>query len=134
MISSGAGLFGVYGYGAYAPSKFAVRGLAETLRVELAPHGIIVTVAYPPDTATPQLAAEYATKPEATRRITAGGGVWQPDAVAARIVRAALQGRFVSTQGFALGALALCQGATGAIHRARQSRIVARLTRERSLR
>src|SRR5262249_13793368 len=39
-ISSTAGLIGVFGYTAYAPAKFAVRGLAETLRVELAPYGI----------------------------------------------------------------------------------------------
>jgi 3-dehydrosphinganine reductase len=32
LISSGAGLIGVAGYGAYSPAKFALRGLAEVLR------------------------------------------------------------------------------------------------------
>ena len=55
MIASGAALIGVYGYSSYAPAKFAARGLAETLRSELAPEGIGVSVVYPPDRDTPQL-------------------------------------------------------------------------------
>ena len=40
LVASGAALIGLYGYTSYAPSKFAVRGLAEALRSELAPEGI----------------------------------------------------------------------------------------------
>ena len=58
LISSGAGLIGLYGYTAYAPTKFAVRGFAEALRGELAPEGIGVSIVYPPDTDTPQLTEE----------------------------------------------------------------------------
>ena len=32
IISSGAGLIGSYGYTTYSPTKFALRGLAESLR------------------------------------------------------------------------------------------------------
>ena len=60
LVSSAAGIVGVYGYSAYAPAKFAVRGLAETLRAELKPHGIVVGCAYPPDIDTPGLEAEDA--------------------------------------------------------------------------
>jgi len=102
LVSSGAGLVGVYGYAAYAPSKFAVRGLAETLQAELAEHGITTSVAYPPDTDTPQYAAEQATKPTTTKAITAGGGLFSADVVAKRIVEQALQGRFAITQGATL--------------------------------
>ena len=42
LVSSAAGIVGVYGYSAYSPAKFAVRGLAEVLRAELKPHGIVV--------------------------------------------------------------------------------------------
>ena len=70
-ISSTAGLIGVFGYSAYAPAKFAVRGLTETLRAELAPHGIVVACAYPPDTRTPGLDAENELKPPETERISA---------------------------------------------------------------
>ncbi|MER7187907.1 SDR family oxidoreductase [Streptomyces hyaluromycini] len=62
-ISSAAGLVGVFGYGAYSPSKFAVRGLVEVLRQEYKPHGITVTGVYPPDVDTPMLAGEQKLKP-----------------------------------------------------------------------
>ena len=58
LVASGAALIGLYGYTSYAPSKFAVRGLAEALRSELVPEGIGVSVVYPPDTDTPGYRAE----------------------------------------------------------------------------
>ena len=68
-ISSAAGLVGIYGYTAYAPTKFAVRGLCESLRAELAPAGVHVGCVYPPDVDTPQLAEEERYKPAQTRAI-----------------------------------------------------------------
>jgi len=44
LISSGAGLIGIYGYTPYSPTKFALRGLAESLRGELKPLGIQVSI------------------------------------------------------------------------------------------
>lgn len=105
FVSSGAAFFGIYGYSAYAPSKFALRGLAEVLRVELAPHGIGVTVAYPPDTDTPQLAAEALTKPPATKAITAGGGLFSAERVAAAIIAGARRNKFVVAPGFQMAFL-----------------------------
>lgn len=105
LVSSGAAFVGIYGYSAYAPSKFAVRGLAETLRAELAEHGIIVTVAFPPDTDTPQYQGEQAAKPAVTRAISRGGGLFSAKDVAAKIVRDSLAGRFVVTHGAGLAAL-----------------------------
>ncbi|MEL6261474.1 MAG: SDR family oxidoreductase [Cyanobacteria bacterium J06626_6] len=90
MMSSGAGLIGIYGYSAYCPSKFAVRGLAETLRAELKPMGIGVAIAYPPDTDTPQLTAENKTKPAATKQITAAAKLWQPEDIA-RVILSGLE-------------------------------------------
>ena len=52
-ISSAAGLVGVFGFGAYAPSKYAVRGLMDTLRAEVEARGVFVACAFPPDTLTP---------------------------------------------------------------------------------
>ncbi len=104
FVSSGAAFFGIYGYSAYAPSKFALRGLAEVLRVELAPR-ISVTLAYPPDTDTPQLAAEARTKPAVTKAITAGGGLWTPENVAAAILKRADKGRFTVAPGAQMTAL-----------------------------
>lgn len=38
------------GYSSYAPSKWAVRGLADCLHNELQGTGVHISVAYPPDT------------------------------------------------------------------------------------
>lgn len=38
------------GYSSYAPSKWALRGLADCLRNELQGTGVGISVAYPPDT------------------------------------------------------------------------------------
>lgn len=105
MISSGAGLIGLYGYSAYCPSKFALRGLAESLRGELKPLGIGVAIAYPPDTDTPQLAEENKTKPPATKEITATAKLWQPDDMAQAILTAVEQGKFEITPGFEMTVL-----------------------------
>ena len=40
FVSSMMGYFGIIGYSAYAPSKFALVGLAEVLRHELRPSGV----------------------------------------------------------------------------------------------
>ncbi|MGH7094930.1 MAG: SDR family NAD(P)-dependent oxidoreductase, partial [Stellaceae bacterium] len=100
LVSSGAGLVGIFGYTAYAASKFALRGLAEALRAELRPDGVGVSIVFPPDTDTPQLAAENRTKPPATRQITAQGGLWQADAVARMILRGIRRNRFAITPGW----------------------------------
>lgn len=97
VVSSDAGIVGVYGYSAYSPAKFAVRGLAEALRAELKPHGIVVACAFPPDTDTPGLAAEDATKPLATKRISEGIRVRSTEEVAKAIVRGIERDRVVVT-------------------------------------
>lgn len=100
LVSSGAGIVGLFGYTPYAPTKFAQRGLAESLRGELKRHGIRVSIVYPPDTDTPQLAEENRTKPAETRAITGAAKVWQPGAVADAIVRGVQRGRFAITPGW----------------------------------
>lgn len=110
LISSGAGLVGLFGYTAYAPSKFALRGLAEALRGELKPAGIAVTIVYPPDTNTPQLIEENLTKPPETKALTAGGGLWTAEAVARVTLNAVRSGRFSVTPGFQLTLLSWLHG------------------------
>ena len=105
MISSGAGLIGLYGYSAYGPSKFAVRGLAESLRGELKPMGIAVSIAYPPDTDTPQLVEESKTKPAATKEITATAKLWQADEVARVVLKGMEKGLFAIAPGKELSVL-----------------------------
>lgn len=106
LVSSGVGLFGFFGYTPYAPAKFAVRGLAESLRAELHGTGVHVMIVYPPDTDTPQLADENRTKPPETRAVTAGGGLWTADEVAHVTLAGLARRRFAVTPGWGVTLLA----------------------------
>ncbi|XP_007559453.1 PREDICTED: 3-ketodihydrosphingosine reductase [Poecilia mexicana] len=108
FVSSQAGQIGLFGYTAYSASKFALRGLAEALQMEVKPYNIYVTLAFPPDTDTPLLAEENKSKPLETKLISETSGVWQPDQVAKIFVRDAVQGNFnssVGPDGYMLSAL-----------------------------
>jgi len=94
-VSSAAGLIGIYGYTAYSPAKFAVRGLMESLRPELRAHDVHVGVVYPPDVDTPQLAEEDRWKPAETRAISGTIKPLHPDAVARAIVAGIRRRRFL---------------------------------------
>jgi 3-dehydrosphinganine reductase len=87
LISSAAGLIGVYGYTSYSPSKFALRGLAESLRGELKISGISVSIVYPPDTDTPMLEAENKIKPPEMKAITSTAKALTAEAVAKEIIK-----------------------------------------------
>ncbi len=106
LISSGAGLHGFFGYTPYAPTKFALRGLAEALRAEMKDTGVHVMIVYPPDTDTPQLAEENLTKPVETQALTAGGGLWTADAVAKVTLAGLAREKFSVTPGWQVTALA----------------------------
>ncbi len=95
LVSSAAAFVGIAGYAGYAPGKFAVRALAEILRLELAGAGIVVSVACPPDTQTPQLAAERPKRPLVTRLISEQGGVMSAEEVAAKMIAGAEKGAFM---------------------------------------
>ena len=65
-------LVGVFGFGAYAPSKYAVRGLMDVLRAEVESQGVFVGCAFPPDTLTPGFETENLIKPPETAAVSAG--------------------------------------------------------------
>jgi 3-dehydrosphinganine reductase len=109
MLSSFAALLGVYGYTAYGPSKYAVRGFAETLRAELRPHGVHVACVFPTDVDTPMLAFEEPLKPPATRALSAGAATLSADQVAAALLRGVARRRddiFCDRQSALLGRVA----------------------------
>ena len=118
-VSSAAGLVGVFGYSAYAPTKFAVRGFLETLRAELARYGIHVSCSFPPDTDTPQLAEEEQYKPKETKAISGTIKPLSAERVAANILDGIEKERFalipdVQTRGLAKIA-ALAPGLVAAV-------------------
>lgn len=124
LVSSGAAFIGIAGYSAYAPSKFAIRGLAESLALELEGEGIAVSVAYPPDTDTPQYTHENLTKPEATREITAVGGLMSPQAVAKVMVEGGKAGRLMLLPGFLIKVLGPLHSLYAPVFRWQQRRIL----------
>ncbi|KAL7984558.1 hypothetical protein Chor_003128, partial [Crotalus horridus] len=119
FVSSQAGQVGVYGYSAYSATKYALRGLAESLHMEISKHGalkllqhkpeyfsqqvkpynICVTIAYPPDTDTPGFAEESQNKVLETKLISESSSICQPEYVAKIIVKDAVQGKFTSSFG-----------------------------------
>jgi 3-dehydrosphinganine reductase len=106
LVSSGAGLIGIYGYTSYSPSKFALRGLAESLRGELKPMGINLSILYPPDTDTPQLEEENKTKPPETKQITGSAKMWSAEGVAQEIVKGIQKAQFAIAPGLEMSILA----------------------------
>ncbi|KAI9576092.1 3-ketodihydrosphingosine reductase [Glossina fuscipes] len=100
ITASQAALFGIYGYGPYAASKFALRAMAETIAMESRHLGISVTLALPADTNTPGFENEEKTKPKETKIISGGGGLAEPEHVAKQILNDALKSNFISILGF----------------------------------
>ena len=98
-ISSQAGFFGIIGYTGYSASKFAVRGLSDALRSELKPLGVQVSVVFPPDTETPQLAFEEPLKPFETREIAGTIHPMSAEDVASDTLKAARKGKYVINPG-----------------------------------
>jgi len=98
-ISSLAAVIGIYGYTAYAPSKYALHGFSRALRSELKPYGIDVSIVFPPDTDTPQLAYEKKLLPEITRMINENGGVLTAHQVSRSIINGMKRSRFTIIPG-----------------------------------
>ncbi len=96
IVGSGAGFLGIIGYSAYCSSKFALRGLADVLRVECKPSGVKVHYIAPADTQTPQLDYENQFKPAITREFVGSGSVVHtPEEVAVTVSREMARGRYM---------------------------------------
>jgi len=110
LVSSMAGLGGVGGLSAYCASKFAIRGLAESLQMELKKHRILVSCLAPPDVDTPMYREEMKSKPHEAIEISKGPGLFQAEAVALDAVSALQEYKFLVTtglQGHLQGALTI---------------------------
>lgn len=58
-----------------------------------------MSVNCPPDTDTPGLEAEAATKPEETKLISEGAGLFKPQEVAKTLLHEGLRGKFLTSNG-----------------------------------
>jgi 3-dehydrosphinganine reductase len=86
-FSSVAGFVGYFGCTAYSPAKFAVRSFSDVLHQEMKPHGIHVSVVFPPNTDTPGLHHENKYKPPETHRIEGLAKTLTADQMARAVVR-----------------------------------------------
>ena len=99
FVSSQVGQAAIHGFTAYAASKWALRGLAEAIQMEVKPHGILVSVSYPPDTDTPGYKEEMKTKLELTKKLSESGSVFTAAVVAKDIVEYSAKGYFCISTG-----------------------------------
>ncbi|GLZ33738.1 short-chain dehydrogenase/reductase SDR [Lentzea sp. NBRC 105346] len=129
-VSSATGLLGIYGYSAYGPAKFAVRGLMESLRAELTPHGVHVGVVFPPDVDTPQLADENRFKPAETFAISGTIKPMTPEAVAQKIVQGMDRRRFLICPDTGTSLLARLGGLVSPVLNRTFDRRIARLAKK----
>jgi 3-dehydrosphinganine reductase len=74
------------GYAGYAPSKAALRMLADTLREECVLYDIDVRCCFPANISTPGFEVEERTKPEITKKIEGTAATETPEAVATKII------------------------------------------------
>ncbi|KPJ19811.1 3-ketodihydrosphingosine reductase [Papilio machaon] len=99
FVSSEAALLGIYGYSAYSAAKWAVRGLAESVLMELVGTDVRLMLAFPPDTDTPGFKQEELTKPKETKLISGSGGLQSPESVGKKMLLDAMNGKTYSVFG-----------------------------------
>ena len=108
-------LFAIPGYGTYAPSKWALRGLADNLAMELLlypDNPVKVHVVCPGTITSPGLERENKTKPDVTLELEKGDPALSPEAVAEKSISGLQAGNYLVTVS-PLGDLMRC-GAMGA--------------------
>lgn len=100
IMSSQAGQVGIYGYTAYSASKFALRGLAESLQQEVVSDNIHISLIFPPDTETPGLIEEQKTRPEITNILAGSSGGLKAEDVAEKALAGIQSGDFIVSCNF----------------------------------
>ncbi|KAL1413662.1 3-dehydrosphinganine reductase [Vanrija albida] len=97
FVSSFLGYTSFAGYSPYAPGKFALRGLADSLRSELQLHDIAVHLYMPAGILSPGYDNEQKTKPAITKQIEEGDTPVAPEVAAALLIRGLERGNYQIT-------------------------------------
>ncbi|BEI84733.1 hypothetical protein CcaverHIS002_0501340 [Cutaneotrichosporon cavernicola] len=100
FVSSFLGYTTFAGYSTYTPAKFALRGLADTLRNELLLFGIKVHLYMPAGMLSPGYEEENKTKPKVTQKIEEGDNPISCEAAAAILVKGLERGNYQITNDF----------------------------------
>ncbi|RCI15118.1 hypothetical protein L249_6409 [Ophiocordyceps polyrhachis-furcata BCC 54312] len=106
MTSSVVAFYTIPGYAPYAPSKWALRGLADTISQEVImyPQNVKVHVVYPGNILSPGYERENRTKPKITKLLEESDPKQTPDEVADRAISGLERGDYFVTINF-LGSL-----------------------------
>jgi len=94
FVSSINGYVGAMGYATYCPTKFAIVGLAETLRNELKPYNIDISIFYPSDTKTPGYEIEKITQPPEIAIMSEVITLYSPEEMAKLFISGMLKRKF----------------------------------------
>uniref|UniRef100_A0A8R1TSR4 3-dehydrosphinganine reductase n=1 Tax=Onchocerca volvulus TaxID=6282 RepID=A0A8R1TSR4_ONCVO len=108
FVNSAAGQCPIWGYTAYGATKFAVRGFAEALHMELLPYNVQVSIIYPPNTNTEGYQHELLTMPKELKEINSCGGLFEPETVAECLIYNLSRGNYhtcIGLEGWMLGVL-----------------------------
>lgn len=100
LTASMAGITSNYAYTSYGTSKFAVLGLATTLRYEYEPLGIQISVICPPEVMTPMVDEEIAKGNKVGLEIKRVAGSLDPAFACDKIVAGLLAGQWMIIPGF----------------------------------
>ncbi|KAF3805321.1 3-ketodihydrosphingosine reductase gsl-3 [Colletotrichum gloeosporioides] len=116
MTTSVVAFFTIAGYGPYASSKWAIRGLADTLSQEvlLYPQNVKIHVVFPGTITSPGLEKENLTKPQITHQLEELDPVQSPEEVARLSIKGLERGDYFVTVAF-LGSLMKWSGLGGSI-------------------
>ncbi|KZL67459.1 short-chain dehydrogenase, partial [Colletotrichum incanum] len=116
MTTSVVAFFTVAGYAPYAGSKWAIRGLADTLSQELLlyPQNVKIHVVFPGTITSPGLERENETKPQITHQLEELDPVQSPEEVARLSIKGLERGDYFVTVAF-LGSLMKWSGLGGSL-------------------
>ncbi|CAO3622939.1 unnamed protein product [Cunninghamella blakesleeana] len=95
FVSSMLGMLSFAGYGTYSPAKFAVRGLADTLRNELKLYDIDVHIFFPGGIISPGFEKENLTKPPVTKVIEGADEPQTPEECAKSLITGLHAGNYM---------------------------------------
>jgi len=94
LVSSTLGYMSFIGWSSYAPSKHALRGLADSLHSEFMLYGIDMHIFFPPTMYTPGYEVENLTKPKITLEIESTDEGLTPDQAALALFKGVERGDF----------------------------------------
>ncbi|KAH6897222.1 hypothetical protein B0T10DRAFT_526398 [Thelonectria olida] len=99
MTSSVVAFYTIPGYAPYAPAKWAIRGLADTISQEVMmyPQNVKIHVVYPGTILSPGLVNENLIKPEITKILEESDPKQTPEVVAANAIKGLERGDYFVT-------------------------------------